>query len=256
MPRIFRRKKTSTKSKSSRRRISRPKGAFKKKVLSVIHSQVENKEVILENPGTYFNSGINASADVSRIVPLITQGIDDGQRVGSEVRAQKLNLRGYLVMSQASTTGSASRIGVRMMVVTPKRYMHTTDAVANATTWLPKLLKIGGTERPFDGYPQDLFSPLNSDVVTKHYDKVMYMTVPYIATNIGAIPVNQNSTKFFNIRLKCKNKKLTYDETSNYPFGYGPVLIIGYAHLDGASPDTVTTQILGVWNSILQYEDA
>lgn len=72
MPRIFRRKKTSTgKPKTNRRRNLRPKGDFKKKVLSVIHSQTETKEQITEQPGTLFNSGIDSTGDVYRLLPAI-----------------------------------------------------------------------------------------------------------------------------------------------------------------------------------------
>jgi len=245
---------------TKRKRVTRPKGDFKKKVFSVIHSQVETKEQIYENAYTVYNSPIDVVTDVNRIVPLIQQGVDANNRIGSQIMVQSFNIKGHIILNQTYTTASASRIAVRMMIVTPKRYQHTTDAIANFSTWLPKLLKIGGSERAFSGNIQDLYAPINSDLVVKHYDKIHYMTMPAITsyTNVGVTSVSYptNSTKFFNINLKCKNKKLTYDEVSNYPFGYGPVMLMGYAHLDGSAPDLINTQVIVSATSIMKYEDA
>lgn len=238
----------------------RPRGNFKKRVLSVIRQQVETKEVANPTSFVSYNSGIDNVGDVNRVMPGLTQGVDDGMRIGSEVRLQSINIKGHLILNATNLTSSNTRIGVRIMVVTPKRYQHTTDAIANGPSWLPKLLKSGSTENGFTGAINNLYQGINTDSIICHYNKVYIMRMPvvnnYTLSGENTIDYPSSSVKFFNIKLRCKNRKLQFDETSNYPFGYGPVLIVGYCHLDGSAPDIVNTQLGMQYLTTIKYEDA
>lgn len=245
--------------------------SFRKKVLSVIHKESEDKCAYgsTGNSLVMFNSGVSSSSgDVMQLVPSIAVGTADNQRIGDEIRAKSLHIKGALVMSvdaQLNVTTS-KRIAVRIMVVQPKRYNCLSDIQTNYALWTAGLLKKGGTQSSFTGLLSDLWAPINTDEITKYYDKVVYMTQPYLGTNSGTTSVNTvtpvdliKTTKFFNIKLPCRNRKLRYDPQSDndlQPTTYNPVMLIGYTHLDGSSADIIGTQVGLTYDAMMYYEDA
>lgn len=244
---------------------------FKKKVLSVIHAQTEDK-VAYTGTGdalVYFNSGITSSGDIMKIVPNITNNASDSGRIGDELRAKSLHVKGALIMAQnlSQNTTSPIRIAVRLMVVQPKRYNSFADIQANYSTWNSALLKKGGTQSNFTGTLSDLWAPINEDEITKYYDKVYYMDQPYLfsqnftgaSTSSPSEFTVHNTVKMFNIKIRCRNKKLQYDPASDsaaLPTNWNPVLILGYTHLDGSSADLVNTQVALTYDSMFYFEDA
>ena len=76
---------------------------------------------------------------------------------------------------------------------------------------------------------------------------------------IGEVGGSQKTCKFFNINLKVKNKLLKYDASENSaltPVNYNPILLIGYAHLDSSTPDTLNTEINLCYDVRMTYQDA
>jgi len=250
------RKKTFSKPKSNK--------AFVKKVQSIIHADVETKQAFHSITAESFNSGINASSDTKRIVPTITQGTADYQRIGDQLKALTLTVKGAIVynptilpVSQYGTYAN-SRLGIRLMVVQPRQYANLDDVQLYSPTWTALLLKKGGNVVGFTGVLSDLWAPINSDAIITYYDRIMYMTAPYQVTAVGS-QVMSGSTKMINIKMKCRNKVLKYDTTVSLgaqPTNYAPVLCIGYVHMDGSSPDVSTTAIQMSFDSVLDYEDA
>ena len=74
-----------------------------------------------------------------------------------------------------------------MMIVSPKHYTAYSAILANSTQWLNTLLKKGGTQTAFTGVVSDLYAPINNDAITTYYDKLIYIQILYIATNIGEV---------------------------------------------------------------------
>lgn len=262
MPKRARADKSMYRSKSKYPRRSSVGDSFSKRVLAIVNSAQETKEQSTGSALLQYNSGISVSGDVNRVLPSIDQGVDDGQRIGSDITAVSLNIKGHVILTYipGATTASNARICARMMVVTPRRYMHTTDAIANATSWLPVLLKKGNTENSFTGTIENLYQPINEDQVIVHYDKLMWLTTPlvnnYTLVGENSVDLTRSSMKFFDIDIPVKNKKLRFDEVSDYTYGFGPVLIIGYAHADGSSSDVLETQVAMQYFSTLKYKDA
>jgi len=156
-----------------------------------------------------------------------------------------------------SLSASSRRIGVRMMVVSPKGYAGREPAYNAATTWLAHLLKKGNTTTGFTGLVIDFYSSINTDVITCHYDKKFYVKSPYLITAVGDANTS-GSTKFFKIRLPCK-RVLKYDasvDSGLTPTSFNPFLILGYCHLDNATPDTLQTQINLNYICEFKYQDA
>lgn len=246
------RKKTFTKAKSSK--------AFVKKVQKIIHADVETKQAYHIMAPTNFNSGIDVTGDVIRVLPNISTGVDSNNRIGQQLKAQNLVIKGCVSWSPSVGTFGTfanARLGVRIMVVQPRNYSEVNQVITSATTWLPNLLQKGGVAAPFQGQINDLWAPINTEAIIKYYDKVIMLNGTYQASNVGFSQL-LGATKFFNINLKCRNKTLKYETniSTNNPTNYAPVFLIGYAHLDGSGPDTVSTALVCQWDAVFNFEDA
>lgn len=241
--------------------------AFRKKVLSVIHREAETKEAMVTFATTSFNSGISGTGDNCRIIPNIVNGSADNQRIGDQIRAQKLILEGIINFTPITgvtlqNNPGLGRIAVRMMIVTPKSFPNWATA-SGATSWQDYLLKKGGTTSGFTGSPFDLYAPVNRDAVTCHYNKVFYLTQPWVlhngSTTDTAMDVG-NVTRHFKKVFNLKNSLWKYDaavDTGLTPVNKGMILVLGYAYTDGStSPDVLNTRVTLQYESRLQYEDA
>lgn len=238
---------------------------FKKKVLSVVHAQTETKQAYMEKDFSDFNSSIAAVGDAMRIIPQVNYGTGDNNRCGDQIRAQKLTIKGIINMiPQTNVNEYANRkIAVRIMIVTPKSFPNDAQASNNQTTWMPYLLKKGGTTSAFNGTVHDLFAPINTEAFVVHYNKVIFLNQSAIfqSTASGVTSVDlQNVTKFFSKTFYLKNKLLKYDANIGNgitPSNWGPQLCLGYALTDpNAAPDTLATRVRFHFSSTLDYEDA
>lgn len=259
----------SRKSKAVRtpRRTYKKKFSLKKYVKSVassmIHKNSENKEAYHTLTPTFFNSGINSSGDVIRIIPNIAQGTDGHNRIGDKITPLSLTVKGILQMApQDPAQGSAySKIAVRLMLITPKSYPNWASASANATTWMAQLLKKGGTTVGFTGDISDLYAPYNSQAITLHWQKVYFFNQPYATVNSTTYPVafdQSHLTKFITIPLRFRKKMFQYSadvDSGLTPTNAGYFLVLGYVFTDGSSPDIVSTRIKFQFDSVLRYED-
>ena len=242
--------------------------AFRKKVLSVIHREAETKEAFTSISYVNYNSAISGLADAGRIIPNVTVGSNDYQRVGDQIRAQKLTFDGILQFPPITGTTlmnnpGLARIGVRVMIVTPKSYPNWASASTAPSDWTQWLLKKGGITSGFDGSVIDLYAPVNSDAITKHFDKVFYMNQPWINHNGSTTDVAMSSagiTRHIHKVFKFKNSVFKYDSNVDgglTPTNKGMFIVVGYAYTDGStSPDILTTRVRMQYATRLQYEDA
>jgi len=225
-----------------------------------MRQQCETKQGFV-SADTNFNSGINSTGDAKKLVPSIGQGTGDYQRIGDQVTALSMKLKGAIVYNPSVGqygTYANSRLGVRMMIVQPRQFTNLADVQASASTWMAFLLKKGGTTVGFTGTLSDLWAPINSDGIIKYYDKVFYLDSPYQVTAIGSQNM-KGSTRIFSHSIKLRNKRLLFDASIDGGLNatnYAPVLIVGYTHMDGSTPDVTTTAISVSYDTIFNYEDA
>lgn len=238
-------------------RRSKLSKSFVKKVEAVIRKDVETKSAYRAEAGSGINAAITSATDAFQLVPNIIQGTSDSTRIGDQLRGQSLIIRGHFNTALSYTGSTTCRLGVRMMIVTPKQYNNFAQVQANAAIWLQYLLKKGATTSAFTGLITDFYADINTDAITVHYDKKFYINTPYLQTAVGDTGIF-NSVKFFSRRIALKNKLLRYDsniDSGLTPSNYSPVLLIGYVKLDGTAPD-VNTHISLNYNAYLRYEDA
>lgn len=265
----YRRARKYIRRRRAARKATKPSRSFVKKVQKIIHKDAESKMAYTSTGDSLvnFNSGITNANDIQVVLPSIGNGSSDSQRIGDEIRAQSLSIKGYINLAVDLTENYLPnrRVAVRLMVVSPKRFPNMDDAYSNWNSWYSALLKKGGTQTAFTGLLSDLYAPINTDEITKYYDRVIYVSQDYWKTNVGTTTVSsqsmmniQNTIKFFKINIRCRNKKLRYDPgaSSNLrPTNWGPILLLGYVHLDGSAPDVASTQVGLCFDSVLTYED-
>lgn len=273
MPRIYG-KKVSRKTYRRRRRVgtkvrAKPSKSFVKKVRQVLHKQVETKHAYHTTANSsmiFFNSGINSTSEMYQILPSISQGTADNARIGDQIRAQSLNMKGYIkldINSSGISNSDLCAVVARLFVVSLKTKPNYTEAISSSTP-LSGLLKKGGTTTGFSGVLSDIYAPVNTDLWTVHADRKFYLNQSHIqnynSTTNAIVPVDiKNTVKFFNINVRCKNKVLKYDNnisSGTLPTNYGPIFLIGYSFLNGASPDTLSTRLGVQYDAMFSYEDA
>nr|WAE42366.1 MAG: capsid protein [Cressdnaviricota sp.] len=246
----------------ARKKSSKPSKSFVKKVQKIIHKDTETKQAYHQQALTTFNSTISSDTEILKVIPSITNGANGNERVGEEIRAQKITVKGHMVLAIPTfNVSSNTRIAVRMFMVAPKYAQNYALGVYVGTSWLQTLLRKGGATTAFTGIVSDLYAPVNTEAITCYYDKTFYLSVSNWnqATAVGGTTQDVRQTiKFFSKTFNLRNKLLRYDDTLDplSPMNFNPCILFGYVHLDGSSPDVLTTAVSMAYDSTLFFEDA
>lgn len=261
--RNYRRYPPSSKKVRAMRLAKKP--VFKRAVKKIVNSMAEDKMAYhapSESQLTFFNSTIASTGDFIQVLPNISSGDEENTRDGDQITAKSLTVKGYIRFTPVVTAGDIkfSQVGVRVMCLSLKK-SPSWDLAAASSTPLLSLLKRGGTSVGFSGQLSDLYNPINTDLFTVHGNKVFYLTQTNnnFATNAGYWHNEiKDQIKFFQFNLKCRDKKLIYDDDTNagiLPTNYAPFMLLGYVYLNGSVGDTLVSNLGMHYQSILRYED-
>lgn len=261
-------KKRAPKATITMSKASKPSKMIRKAVSKAVINQMETKQAFTTTGNSLikYNSGIDAVGDLTQIIPGISQGAGESQRIGNVIRLKSLNIRGYvkLDINEVSDSTKLPHVVARLMIVSMKVAPSFQDA-QTLSSKIGTLLIKGSTTTAFAGNLQDIYAPINRNVFTVHADKKFYLRQDYVnVTGVSApsTTISQDvskTVKFFNISLKGKNKLLRYDEdvgSDILPSNYGPFLLLGYSYLDGSSPDVLDTKVGLCFDSTLNFTDA
>jgi len=238
----------------------------KKEVGSMIAAKKEDKVASTNSGLIQHNSAISAG-DLYRLLPGITQGVAEGQRIGNSILAKKCLVQG-LVNVNYNGARTRAKIGARVFVFSVKGYADGAAAISDAPNWINALLRDGTNVRAFDGSVRSYFLPVNTDLITLHGERRMNMTFPFqlntgISPDSTSFPVQtQYSYKYWKMAVKCRNKKLLYSASQagggvdTIPNNYGPIVAVGYCKLDGSAPDVLDTGLTMETSCQLYFEDA
>lgn len=233
-----------------------------KQVSKGVHKGAEDKIANVSQALTAYNSGVDVNADVFVLMPPISQGVDSADRIGLEITGKRHIVMGHIIMNTTfaeMAVLSNCRVAVRMLIVSAKQYPNGPQAKSNSAGWLPSLLENGNSVQALDGTIQSLYLPVNRKVATVHSDKVYYLNNDFAIQNtaVGGYSTGMVQTvKMFKASISCRKTMKYNDITSvSHPTNYGPVIILGYAHLDGSIPDVLTTNVSMACVSNFYYED-
>lgn len=247
-------------SKTFRKRFKRrqkysKKQTFDQKVLNVVNRSQETKKAVYESGTIFFNSQINATGDVLRIIPQIAVGNNSWQRNGQTIRLMKVVIKGFYEMNFNESASSDARLGVRHCYLASKKKNNWQD---NTSTDLLQLLEgVNGVAQQFDGTVKKYQTPINREYFTSRGDKKFPMMCNQYYNSTAVSPHPTNSIKFFTKTLTFgKNGKLLHYEGSNEAINFPYFHCMGYVHLDGTSPDLVDTRLTMTYTSTAYYKDA
>lgn len=241
--------------------VSKP---IKSYVNRLISRNEETKFSTTEYTSTLFNSGINNSGDLISVLPQVTVGTAQNNRVGLRIRPTKLEIRGFLVYYTSSDSLLDARmVGGRLFCFQDK----TNRCYNNTGIENYNLLNIGGLSGNFTGTIMNYLSPHNTEQFQWYADRKMVFMKPYGRTN-QSVPTSSTAITGmdkslfhpFTITLTQKDLPavLTFDnnESVQFPVNFAPKLAFGYCDLMGAGADTTFTQIQLQFSSTLYYKDA
>lgn len=239
--------------------------AFRKKVLSVIHKVAEDKHAATSVISRVISDAPNTT-DMFQLIPNITAGTGDNNRVGDSINARSLRLKLIIDHLPPVTPNSAAHLyyGIRVMIVQPRQFRGLSQIQSNADTWLSNLLRDGGTKTAFaQNNPKSMLLPINSDEIITYYDKCYYETFPevYQSTTAPTSYIYQTEWlkyghKEISLALKVGKKMLKYDSSVNSgltPTNYNPVLIIGVCSMQSTTQSGSNCMVS--YHSQLTYED-
>lgn len=265
MPRIFKKKAplrvTVPKKAKSRAMEKLRVNNIKKIVKRVVRGEAELKCAPLytvADQQVVYGAGLNPGAGLgwvsTQLIPPVTQGSGDGQRIGNKINIKyfKLNytLRAYNVTSTLNPFLATPFI-VRVIVYRQKYANDDSSPLA--------ILDSGNGAQNIGSTPDDYFKPYNKKMFTIYYSKNHYMqpirnetTVPISSDNVA------NGTKsWYNRRLTIKLpvKKFIYADTTTTPSNAGCFMAVCLCNTDGVIVSTTQTRVMVNAESLLYYTD-
>lgn len=206
----------------------------------------ETKYIATQLCDLNFAAPIGSASDCVPLVPKITQGTDDFQRVGRKVKPVRSYVDVFLGFNQnidGNPLQTSQQIYAVLYVVTSKIWKNYNN-VPTGPGIFNKLLDDGdGTSTPFLGSLTDLAKPVNRDEFTPIRKYVVKLTRnPGLQNNAsvaaGGLSTNQY-TMSGRLRIPVKLPTLHYDDNAltvdgGYPVNTAPMMCIGWCYTDGS----------------------
>lgn len=236
--------------------------AVKKAVKTALRKESETKFVSVKQDLS-FNSSINAATECYPIMPAITQGDDDFERIGDKVRGRWLVLKGHIQYNAAyiNTIGANNYVPpstVRVLVLSQRNIRS--NAQVQTLADVAHLLKDNvatGTGRAYVGTMTDNLAPINKDLFKVHLDRKVRMKAIYQTTDgTGTGSWVGLPTHYFTCRIKLPATLYFDDTNGGNPNNFAPFFCLGSVLDDGSSPYSVQTPYRVTWLSTAYFEDA
>jgi len=243
-------------------RLSKPMATAVKKIAkSVVSRQAETKFISLRQD-LGFNSTITGPAECYALMPSITQGTDDYQRIGDRISGRTLYIKGHINYNAAflDTVGVNNYVPpstVRVMILSQKNIKSNNQLGLVDTANLLKDNVATGAGRSYSGSMTDNLAPINKDLFKVHLDKKIKMNCVYQQSDgTGSSGWVGQKTAYFRCAIKLP-KTLFYDTTNgDVPNNFAPFFCLGGVCDDGSSPFTLQTPYRVTFLSTAYFDDA
>lgn len=206
-----------------------------------------------------FNSTISAPAECYPLVPPVTVGAGDYQRIGSRVKPKYLEVKVKLQYIGPSVRNSIDQMfpcTVRVMMLEQRDVKRTDLLAANLK---PQLLlddRVGtSVPRPYTGGQFDNLAPVNTNLFRVLSDTLHRFNWDYYGNfgTAGAAAGN-NLTQYIHVKIKCP-AHLEWDDGSPNPTNFAPFICLGYVYDNAEGADTLDTKIWATAQSTLHFTD-
>lgn len=204
--------------------------------------------------GAGLNPGLGLGWVSANLIPPISSGTGDGQRVGNKVRVKGLyfnyTIRANAVMATNNFTGSPFMCRV---IIYKQRY--ATDDSSPL-----QMLDSGNSAQNFGSTPDDYIKPYNKKMFQIFYSK-QYLMQPIrteITTPISTENVANGTVTFASrrVRVKIPYKTLLYADTTTLPTNAGLYAAVVVCNADGIVVNSTSTRVMLNAESLLYYTDA
>lgn len=210
---------------------------------------------------TQFSTAITGTTELYNLIPPVTIGDDDYQRIGNQIQPTSLTVK----VNAALGALASSSVYVDFWFLTSK---NIKDARQTANLPIQKLLNDGnGQNVPYDGTSYTAMLPINKSEFNVISHRRILLKKPYgdpqgLYSGAGAPPnsvysLAANSTTF-SVKFNLP-KKLTYEQRTDYvPTNVFPFMAVGFFAADqfGGTALTPTLPVYVQAQSHLYYKDA
>jgi len=240
---------------------------FTQRVTSVVRRLQETKFVIRPPSNfntnatleqfTAFTSGITSTNEIYGVLPNISQGDDDFQRIGNVIQPTSLTVKVNLALNTTQTQS----IYADVYFLTSKtiKDQNLVNGILTA-----QLMNVGdGTNAPYDGTSYTAMLPINRSEFTVLAHKRFLLQKgsndPNTAlTGTGSPATNTFAyTKSFSQKIPMPAKLIYEDRTRVQPANYFPFMVVGFCGSDTNGNLAPTSARVNVQaQSHLYYKDA
>lgn len=208
-----------TKRAKALKKVKVPK-AIKSYVNSAISRREENK---LAMPYTFNNTEIrpygyngvltSTIINLTQVFTGITQGAQQGQRIGNEIRVKNFTFKGYVNKQAAPTTETNTQYNKPLYL---KMIIGRQKATLSAPSDFSNLLQNGATNSTPNNLPSDMYKYINKDAY-----QVMATRMFKLGNASGPSPDLPNNdfnlAQMFSVNLSKHIHKVKFDDASTTP---------------------------------------
>lgn len=257
-----------TTAKPKKAKLSKP---MKKAVNALIRKEEEVKcspNLTLANQVLVTGSGLNYDGVTnfngwatlgSGIIPQVSQGVNETQRIGNRINVRNLSLKFTIVAQPTGDSGPAAinpfkgiPFTVRVLVY---RHRYAIDDYGQTG-----ILQQGASSGNLGSTPDLYLEPYNRDEYLIAYSKQWQMMAPRHITNAGVVTVENMApgTKAFiskkvNIKLP---KHLLFNDSVNTPTNAGWFMGVAVCNAEGSVVSNTQNRIMINAESYLTFTDA
>lgn len=235
---------------------------------TAVSRSAETKFVTTQSDRT-FNSSISSATECYELVPQVSIGTGDYQRIGDKIYAKSLYIRGhvqwnYNFLNSGATTQYLPPATLRVLIVSQKNIKVGSEVSTRATPQYLLKDNVGtGTARAYTGGMWDNIAPINKDLFRVHMDRKVKLNWIQSALQVNGTEgvglsqaVGNDRTKYFYCRIKL-NRPMKFDDgNGDYPNTLAPFICVGAVNDDGTAPWSLQAPYRVSWNSTLYFTDA
>jgi len=288
-------KKSMKKKKGPRRRARVPKAskALTKVINRVINRKAETKQAMFYgNPNTFPQDGsfanrgfsvqnqfiTNVAGDMKWLLPNVTVGTGDYQRIGDQITPMSLRINGLLKVSLANLTGPFPTDIIAVCYILTHKTLKSYQALTPCPPVPPATTPVGGAdlttllkngENATTGFTGNWWAK-SQPIADQYYNvlakKVVRLRYAGLYTSGGQSVSIANSHDYqadWSVTLTQKHMPahLKYPEGSftgvyaNSPTNFAPFMCVGYYVADGANSATPAAILESTYVSRLTFKD-
>lgn len=234
--------------------------AVAKAVKSVLRRQTETKFSSVTQDLS-FNSTITSASECYALMPRITGGTNDNQRIGDKITGRYLYIKGHLQYNASFINATGNNYvppsTCRILILTQKQVKANSQMGTIDTAHLLKDNVGTGVARAYVGTMTDNLAPINKDLFKVYMDKkVRLRAIHQLSDGTGTGMMNGLPTIYWSCRIKLP-KTLTFDDSNgDFVNNFCPFICMGSVLEDGTSPWSASTPYRLTFLSTAYYEDA